>query len=96
MTIRRKELSKVVSEAAHVSLEEAGEYLDRVFENMVETLEGGEGIKISGFGNFNLLQKRERTGRNPKTGEKMQIAGRRVVSFKASSVLRKAMNKGYQ
>ena len=60
---------------------------------MKETLEGGEKIKISGFGNFVVRQKRPRKGRNPKTGEEMVISGRRVVTFKPSPVLRKALNQ---
>jgi integration host factor subunit alpha len=58
-----------------------------------ETLESGEKVKISGFGNFNIRAKRPRKGRNPQTGEEMVITGRKVVTFKPSPVLRKVLNK---
>jgi integration host factor subunit alpha len=49
-------------------------------------------VKISGFGNFQVSQKRPRKGRNPQTGEEITISGRRVLTFKASQVLKKSMN----
>ena len=58
---------------------------------MGETLERGEKIKIPGFGVFNVRGKKARLGRNPNTGEKMEIASRRVVKFKPSGVLKKAL-----
>jgi len=66
--------------------------IDMIFGTMKETLERGEDVKISRFGNFELRDKRSRTGRNPKTGELMEISARRVVTFKASQVLKGAMN----
>lgn len=59
-----------------------------------ERLENGEDIKIPGFGNFLVLEKRERVGRNPKTGEEIAIKARKVVAFKPSNILRSRVNKG--
>lgn len=74
------------------SRKESAEIVDLVFDLMKETLEGGEKIKISGFGNFVIRQKRSRKGRNPQTGKEIQISARRVLTFKPSQVLRKALN----
>ena len=74
------------------SRKESAEIVDLVFDLMKETLESGEKIKISGFGNFTIREKRSRKGRNPQTGEEIQISARRVLTFKPSQVLRKALN----
>ncbi|MBU1206464.1 MAG: integration host factor subunit alpha [Deltaproteobacteria bacterium] len=74
------------------SRKESAEIVDLVFDLMKETLENGEKIKISGFGNFIVREKRSRKGRNPQTGEEIQISARRVLTFKPSQVLRKALN----
>jgi integration host factor subunit alpha len=66
--------------------------VDLVFETMKETLGRGEKIKISGFGNFVLRDKRQRQGRNPQTGEPITITERRVLNFKASQLLKQALN----
>jgi integration host factor subunit alpha len=63
-----------------------------VFEMMKETLGRGEKIKISGFGNFVLRDKRQRPGRNPQTGDPIKISERRVLTFKASQILKQALN----
>lgn len=96
MTITRKELAAILSEKTGFTVKESAEFLDRVFEILTETLERGEKIKIHGFGNFVVREKRARRGRNPKTGEALQISARRVVTFKPSPMLRKALNKGGQ
>ena len=57
-----------------------------------ETLENGENIKISGFGSFNIRDKRARRGRNPQTGEEITITPRRVLTFKSSDVFREQLN----
>jgi integration host factor subunit alpha len=67
--------------------------VDLVFETMKETLGRGEKIKISGFGNFVLRDKRQRQGRNPQTGEPIVITERRVLNFKASQLLKQALNE---
>jgi integration host factor subunit alpha len=60
---------------------------------MKSTLERGEKLKISGFGNFTPRNKRARRGRNPKTGQEIEITARRVVTFKASPLLKAKMNQ---
>lgn len=76
------------------SKKEAADLVDLVFETMKETLGRGEKIKISGFGNFVLRDKRQRQGRNPQTGDPIVITERRVLSFKASQLLKQALNDG--
>lgn len=74
------------------SKKEAAEIVEFVFETIKGTLEKGEKIKISGFGNFVVRQKKERTGRNPQTGEEIIIAPRKVLTFKPSQVLKNIIN----
>jgi integration host factor subunit alpha len=76
------------------SKKEAADLVDLVFETMKETLGRGEKIKISGFGNFVLRDKRQRQGRNPQTGDPIVITERRVLNFKASQLLKQALNEG--
>lgn len=74
------------------SKKEAADIVDLVFETVKETLGRGEKIKISGFGNFVLRDKRQRRGRNPQTGEPLTITERRVLTFKASQILKAMLN----
>src|ERR1700716_2155790 len=74
------------------SKKESADIVDLVFEMMKETLGRGEKIKISGFGNFVLRDKRQRPGRNPQTGDPIKISERRVLTFKASQILKMALN----
>ncbi|MGQ9696024.1 MAG: integration host factor subunit alpha [Thermodesulfobacteriota bacterium] len=88
----KADLVETVYEKIGFSRKESAEIVDLVFDLMKETLENGEKIKISGFGNFLVRQKRSRKGRNPQTGEEIEISARRVLTFKPSQVLRKALN----
>lgn len=74
------------------SKKESADLVDLIFETMKETLGRGEKIKISGFGNFVMRDKRRRQGRNPQTGEPLVITERRVLNFKASQILKHALN----
>lgn len=74
------------------SKKESADLVDLVFETMKETLGRGEKIKISGFGNFVLRDKRQRQGRNPQTGDPIVITARRVLNFKASQLLKQELN----
>ncbi len=67
---------------------EARELVETFFEELRGALEGQEQIKLSGFGNFDLRDKRERPGRNPKTGEEIPITARRVVTFRPGQKLK--------
>jgi integration host factor subunit alpha len=94
MTVTRKELAKPLGDKSSFPVDRSVEVMDEAFEIMQETPERGEKIKIAGFGNFIVRQKRARIGRNPKTGDRMQISRRRVVTFMPSPILRKALNEG--
>ncbi len=74
------------------SKKESADLVELIFETMKETLGRGEKIKISGFGNFVLRDKRERQGRNPQTGDPIVIDARRVLSFKPSQILKQSLN----
>jgi integration host factor subunit alpha len=89
----KADIVEIIHQKIGFGRKESTEIVEQVFGIMKETLESGEKIKISGFGNFNIRAKRPRKGRNPQTGEEMVISGRRVVTFKPSPVLRKALNK---
>jgi len=93
MTMTKADMIKIICEKMGWALKESTEIVEQVFDIMKETLESGEKIKISGFGNFNVRTKRPRKGRNPKSGEEMVISGRKVVTFKPSSILRKLLNQ---
>lgn len=82
----------VYSRLGGFSKKESADLVDLVFETMKETLGRGEKIKISGFGNFVLRDKRPRQGRNPQTGTPIMITERRVLSFKASQLLKHVLN----
>ena len=73
---------------------EASDLVEKLFDMMKSTLVNGENIKVSGFGNFIVRTKRSRVGRNPQTGESIEISARRVLTFKPSQVLRDSVNKG--
>lgn len=74
------------------SKKEAAEVVEAVFDTMKEVLADGQKIKISGFGNFVVRDKKERVGRNPQTGEPIPISARRVLTFKPSQVLKGILN----
>jgi integration host factor subunit alpha len=74
------------------SKKEAAEVVEAVFDTMKDVLADGKKIKISGFGNFVVRQKKQRVGRNPQTGEPIPISARRVLTFKPSQVLKTALN----
>lgn len=81
-----------IYEKVGFSKKEATDVVESIFEIIKGRLEQSEKVKISGFGNFVINAKRPRKGRNPQTGEEITISGRRVLSFKPSPVLKKAIN----
>jgi len=93
MTMTKADLVQIVREKIGFGTKESTEIVEQVFEIIQESLESGEKVKISGFGNFVIRAKRPRKGRNPKTGEELVISGRTVVTFKPSPVLRRVLNK---
>jgi integration host factor subunit alpha len=76
------------------SKKESAEIVELVFDTVKETLERGDKIKISGFGNFQVRHKKTRMGRNPQSGQPIQIPARRVLTFRPSQVLKSALNGG--
>ena len=88
----KAELAEAVTEKLNCSKKESCAIVDLVFSLMKDCLEGGEDLKIPGFGKFEVKAKAARRGRNPQTGEAIVISSRRVLSFKPSQVLKGALN----
>lgn len=74
------------------SKKESSDLVEQVFNHIKTTLEKGEKVKISGFGNFIIREKHERIGRNPQTGDQIKISARRVLTFRPSQVLKAMLN----
>ena len=87
-SVTKAELADVLFERLGLNKREAKDMVDFFFEEVREALERGEDVKLSGFGIFNLREKSQRPGRNPKTGEEIPITARRVVTFHASNKLK--------
>lgn len=83
-TLTKAELSEILFAQVGLNKREAKEMVEAFFEEIRQSLEKGDVVKLSGFGNFSVRDKASRPGRNPKTGEAIPIAARRVVSFHAS------------
>jgi integration host factor subunit alpha len=92
-TITRADLSQAVYEQVGLSRNESADLVESVLEEICKALERGELVKISSFGTFHVRSKRQRIGRNPKTGEEVPILPRRVLTFRASNVLKERINK---
>ena len=88
----KADIVEIVFEKVGFSKKDVGFVIEEIFEVIKNTLEQGEKVKISGFGNFTTRQKRARRGRNPQTGTEITIDQRRVMTFKASQLLKKAIN----
>ena len=87
-TLTKAELAELLFERVGLNKREAKDIVDTFFEEIREALAHGEPVKLSGFGNFQVRDKPPRPGRNPKTGEAIPIAARRVVTFHASQKLK--------
>lgn len=85
-------LIEALYEKVGLSKKESSLIVETIFELIRTSLENGRKVKISGFGNFNVRSKNVRRGRNPQTGEEIKISARSVLTFKASPVLKKALN----
>ncbi len=88
MALTKADLTEELFEQLGFNKRESKEFVDSFFEEVRTTLEEGDYVKLSGFGNFELRDKSERPGRNPKTGEDIPISARRVVSFKPGQKMR--------
>lgn len=92
-TLTRADLSANVYREIGLSLSEATTIVDAVIEEVIEALAEGEAVKLSSFGTFSLRKKKQRIGRNPKTGVEVPITPRTVLSFNASNILKKEVNE---
>ena len=91
MSLTRVNMAESLFNELGLSRTEARELVDSFFEELAASLAVGEQVKLSGFGNFDLRDKKERPGRNPKTGEKVIISARRVVTFRPGQKLKARM-----
>ncbi|MBE2896593.1 integration host factor subunit alpha [Pasteurellaceae bacterium HPA106] len=95
MTLTKVEIAEYLIEKLDLSKREAKELVESFFEQIRTCLEQGEDVKLSGFGNFQLRDKKSRPGRNPKTGESVAVSARRVVVFKPGQKLRSRVAQQY-
>lgn len=93
-TLTKAELAELLFEQVGLNKREAKEMVDTFFDEIRNALERGESVKLSGFGNFQLRDKPQRPGRNPKTGEEIAISARRVVTFHASQKMKSMVDIG--
>jgi integration host factor subunit alpha len=93
-TLTKAELAELLFEHVGLNKREAKDMVETFFAEIRDALERGENVKLSGFGNFQLRDKPQRPGRNPKTGEEIPITARRVVTFHASQKLKSMVEHG--
>jgi integration host factor subunit alpha len=94
--LTRAALVAAVREGSGVTQKQARELVDSILRYMCQSLSAGHNVTIMNFGTFHILDKSERTGRNPKTGEEHVIAARRTLSFRACARMRSLVEKGLQ
>ena len=88
MSLTKADMADRLFNEVGLNKREAKEFVDAYFETIRQALENGENVKLSGFGNFQLREKNQRPGRNPKTGEEIPISARRVVTFRPGQKLK--------
>ncbi len=93
-TLTRADLADTINRKLGFSRAEALDLVEAILRNMCEAMANGENVKISGFGTFVLREKSERVGRNPKTGVEVPITPRRVMTFRASQLLKERVANG--
>lgn len=91
-TVTKAELIENVYEKVGFSKKDSSDLVELIFDTLKDCLNRGEKIKISGFGNFVVRQKRSRVGRNPQTGQSIEISARKVLTFRPSHVLKNVLN----
>lgn len=91
-TITRADVAETIYEEIGLSRKDSTDILDMLLDEIVKELSNGNDVKLSSFGTFSLRQKKERSGRNPKTGVEAIISPRKVISFKPSQTMRKTIN----
>jgi integration host factor subunit alpha len=90
----KADIVEAVYEKVGFSKKDSADIVEVLFDSIKDLLSQGSKIKLSGFGNFIVREKKSRVGRNPQTGEVIEISARRVLSFKPSQVLKMALNGG--
>lgn len=90
--MNKQELIDSIAEAADLTKADAGRALDAITESISNALKGGESVALVGFGTFTVRERAARTGRNPKTGEEIQISAAKVPAFKPGKALKDAVN----
>ena len=95
-TVTRTDLSEAVYQKIGLSRVESAELVETVLAEISNRIEQGESVKLSSFGSFLVRSKNERIGRNPKTGEEVPITPRRVMVFKPSNIMKKAVLDGHK
>jgi len=93
MALTKAGIAAHLTETVGLSKKLAKEFVDSFFEEMKASLESGDAVRIASFGSFEIKDKAERPGRNPKTGEDAAIVARRVVAFKAGQKLKNAVSE---
>jgi integration host factor subunit alpha len=93
-TLTRMDLSEAVFREVGLSRNESADLVETVLDHVSDALVGGESVKISSFGTFSIRSKNERIGRNPKTGEEVPIAPRRVLTFRPSHLMKDRVDSG--
>jgi len=93
-TLTRADLADTINRKLGFSRAEALDLVESILRHMCGAMSSGENVKISGFGTFVLREKRERIGRNPKTGVEVPITPRRVMTFRASQLLKERVANG--
>ena len=91
MALTKFDIIKNLNDEIGLNKREAKELVDSFFGNIKKLLSQGQEVKLSGFGNFQLKNKSSRPGRNPRTGEDVEITARRVVTFKSGQILKESM-----
>ena len=91
-TVTRADLAEAVYREIGLSRSESSELVETVIHRISDALLSGEQVKLAGFGTFSLRDKKERVGRNPKTGVEVPITSRRVLVFKASQILKERVD----
>jgi len=94
MALTKATMAEYLFEELGLNKREAKEILELFFDEIKSTLEAGQQVKLSGFGNFDLRDKVARPGRNPKTGEEIPVLARRVVTFRAGDKLKASVESG--
>lgn len=90
--MKKADLVEAIAEKTGLTKADSTRALDAVFEAVTKALKKGERVPIAGFGTFNVSKRKAREGRNPQTGEKVKIAARKAVTFKAGTALKDAVN----